>query len=73
MAHAADQRQFVELETLAWAAPVPEPAACHLGLDLLDGDLEPGREPLDHHHQGLPVRLAGGEETEHPGEITRGA
>ena len=73
VSHAADQCQLVGLEALARTAPVPEPAASHLDLDLLDGDLEPGRESLDDDHQGLPMRLAGGEETEHPGEIIRGA
>jgi hypothetical protein len=67
MPNAAHQRELVDLEPLAWPAPVPEPATRHLGLDLLDRDLETSREPLDHDDEGLTVRLAGGEETEHPG------
>ena len=38
VANAADQREFVGLEALAWPASVAEPATAHLGLDLLDGD-----------------------------------
>jgi hypothetical protein len=42
-------------------------------LDLLDGDLEPGGQALDDDDEGLAVRLAGGEEAQHPGEATGGA
>ena len=55
VAHAADERQLVFLEPLARPTPVPEPPAGHLALDLLDGDLQAGRQPLDHDDEGLTV------------------
>ena len=55
-----------------WRGPaaVAEPAAGHLGLDVLDRDLQPGRQPLDDDDERLAVRFAGGEEAEHPGEAS---
>ena len=70
MADATDEGQFVLLETLARAAPVAEAPPSHLGLDLLDGDLEPGRQSLDHDHQGLTVRFSGGEITKHSDRLS---
>ena len=55
MTDAADQRQLVQLESLARPATEAEPASRHLRLDLLDGDLEPGRQTLDDHDEALPV------------------
>ena len=40
MADTADEREFVLLEALTGATAIAEPSARHLGLDLLDGDLE---------------------------------
>ena len=70
MANTTDQGQLVLLELLSWAPAVAESAARHLGLDLLDGDLQPGRQTFDHGDEGLAVGLAGGQEAEHPGEAT---
>ena len=71
VADAADEGQLVLLETLARAAPVSEASPGHLGLDLLDGDLEPGGESLDHDHQRLAVRFSGGEVTKHSAQAIR--
>ena len=59
------QRQLVLLEPLPRAATEPEPAPRHLGLDLLDRDLQPGRQTLDDDDERLPVGLAGGQEAKH--------
>ena len=55
MADAPDEGQLVFLEALARPAAVPEAPAGHLTLDVLDRDLEPGRQTLDHDHEGLTV------------------
>ena len=68
MADAADQRELVLLELLAGPAAVAESAPGHLGLDLLDGDLQAGGQPLDDGDERLAVGFAGGEEAEHPSE-----
>ena len=73
MADAADQRQLVDLEPLARPAAVAEAATGELGLDVLDRDGQPGRQPLDDDHERLPVRLAGGEVAEHGAQVTGGA
>ena len=45
VADAAEQRQLVLLEALARPAAVAEPAPGQLGLDVLDGDRQPGGRP----------------------------
>ena len=40
MTNTADEREFVLLEALARTAAVAEATAGHLGLNLLNGDLE---------------------------------
>src|SRR5262249_1541663 len=70
VAAAADQRQLVDLEALPGTAPVAEAAAGQLGLDVLDGDGEPGREALDDDHEPLPVRLARGQVAQHWPDVT---
>ena len=70
MANATDQRQLVLFELLAGPTAVAEPPAGHLRLDLLDGDLHAGRQALDDRDQGLAMGFAGGQEAEHPSEVT---
>ena len=65
MAHTAHQRDDVLLEAHAGAAPVSEAAAGQFVADLLDRDLEAGREALDHHDERWSVGFAGGEVAEH--------
>ncbi len=48
------------------AAPVPPLPAAEIGVDGLAIDPNPGREPFDDDGQSRAVRLASGEETEHP-------
>jgi hypothetical protein len=69
VADAAEQRQLVDLETLPWPASVAQPAAAHLGLDLLDRDRQPGRQPFDDDDEGLAVRLTGGQEAQHAASV----
>jgi len=61
----ADERQLVDLEPLTRATTEPEPAPGHLGLDLLDRDLEPGGKTLDDHDETLPVGLASRQKPKH--------
>ncbi len=72
MAYSTDDRELVLLEFLAGAASVAEAPARHLGLDLIDGDLQTGRQSFDDGHQGLAVGLTCGQEAEHSGEAIRG-
>ena len=72
MADAADEGDLVLLEAHPRAPAVAQPAAGQLALHLLDRDRQPGRQPLDRHHEGAAVRLAGGEEAEHRGKSTGG-
>ena len=65
MAHAAEELDVVALEAHPRAAAEAEAAAGELGADLVDGDREAGREPLDHDHQGGAVRLPGGQVAQH--------
>ena len=55
MTDAAEQGQLVDLEALAWATAVAETAPGQLGLDVLDGDCQPGGQALDDHDEPLPV------------------
>ena len=65
VADAADEAQLVDLEALPRPTPEAETATGQLGLDVLDGDRQPGRQPLDDDDQGLPVGFTGGQEAEH--------
>lgn len=70
MTDTADQGELVLLEALTRSAAVAEPATGHLGLDLVDGDLEAGGQAFDDDDQGLAVRFAGGEVAQHARKAT---
>ena len=59
MAHPARHLGAVTLDLHAPAAAVTELAAGHVAVDLLLGQLESGREPLDDAGEAGPVGLAG--------------
>ena len=65
VADAAEERQLVLLEAHPGPAAEAEPAPGQLGLDLLDGDRQPGGQALDDDDEGPAVGLAGGQEAEH--------
>ncbi len=65
MAHATDERQFVNLESLAGATTVTQSTATHLSLDLLNSDLKPSRKALNNGDKRLTVGFTGGEQAEH--------
>ncbi len=55
VADTADQRELVLFESHARPAPVAESATGQFVLDLLDGDRQSGREPLDDDDEALAV------------------
>jgi hypothetical protein len=69
VADAAEQRELVLLEAHARAPPVPEAPAGELGLDLLDRQRQPGRQPLDGDDQPLPMGLTSRQVAQHPDRL----
>ena len=65
MADPADQGDLVGLEAHPGAAAVARAATGQLAPDVLGGDGQAGGQPLDHHDEGLPVGLAGGQVPQH--------
>ena len=66
MADAAEQRDLVLLEAHPGPAAVAEAAAGQLGRDVFDRDLRARGQALDDDDERLAVRLAGGQEAQHP-------
>ena len=65
MTDSAQELDVVALEAHAGPAAEAEAAAGELVTDLVDGDLEAGRQPLHDHGESRAVRFAGGQVAQH--------
>ena len=73
MADPSEQTDLVGLEAHPRATSEAEPAPGQTPLDVLGRHQQAGGQPLDDHHEGASVRLAGSQEAEHAGKSTRGS
>ncbi len=64
-ADTADDASEISLDLLTAAAPVAALAAGQVASQVVLGDLQAGGQALNDDRQLRPVRLAGGEESEH--------
>ena len=70
MAHAADQRDLVDLEPLPRSAAVTEAPTRQLALDVGRRDRKSSGQALDDHDEGFAVGFSGGQETQHALRLT---
>lgn len=65
MADAAEQQDFVDLESLAGPTPETQSTPAEFGLDVGLGDLQARGQTLDDHDKGLTMRFTGGQVAQH--------
>ena len=70
MTDPGEERELVALEPHPRPSAVSEAATRQLALDVVLGDVEPGRQALDDDDEAAAVRLTSGQEAEH-GSIVR--